>query len=153
MHRISQCLLASFLGVFYSVASAAELKEGDCVVFREGGEGRLFTSPTYWLKGVVAEIGIVEKDAGNCPLEAKALSAYNREERVRLAMAAPCLWVGDAKRSVSVVKVSVTVDSWETPWSRQHGEAGVLFRGAFMDQKLVKGERVDIHSAWLERCD
>ena len=153
MNRISRRLLVLFFGVFSSVVSAAELKEGDCVVFREGGDGRLFTSPTYWLQGVVADIGTVKKDVVSCPLEAKALSAYSREERVRLAMAAPCLWEGDAKRSVPVVKVSVTVGSWETPWSRQHGEAGLLFRGAFMDRKLVKGERIDIYSAWLDRCE
>ena len=52
--RAFQRLLA--FSVLFSPLAWAQWRDGDCVVYREGGEGRLLTSPTYWLKGTVSGI-------------------------------------------------------------------------------------------------
>jgi len=54
---------------------------------------------------------------------------------------------------VSVIRVQLAVEAWETPWSSQHGAGGWLFRGQFLDQTLRKGEIVDIDANWLEPCE
>lgn len=41
---------------------------------------------------------------------------------------------------------------WETPWTRAHGHAGMLYRGHYLDQALVRGMRLAIDAQWLERC-
>lgn len=131
----------------------AEIHVDDCVIFREGGDGRLLKTPTYWLKGKVLSVTREHRQAERCPVVAKPISAYSREDRLRLARAAPCVFSGDEAREVALARVRVLVDSWETPWSHAHGTAGLLFRGAFIEQALVKGDVVDILADWLESCE
>ena len=36
--------------------------------------------------------------------------------------------------------------------TRAHGHAGMLYRGHYLDQALVRGMRLAIDAQWLERC-
>lgn len=126
---------------------------GDCVMFREGGDGLLLKTPTYWLKGSVADISHERRWAGRCPKIGKQVSAYSRDDWVRIAAATPCVENDADGRDVPVLRIRVTVDDWETPWSNQHGTVGWLFRGYFLDKALKKGESIDMDAQWLERCE
>jgi len=128
-------------------------KLGDCVMFREGGVGLVLKTPTYWLKGSIADIGHERRLAGLCPTIGKQVSAYSREDWVRIARATPCVENDADVREVDVLRIRVAVEEWETPWSNQHGTAGWLFRGHFLDQVLKKGELIDMDAKWLERCE
>ena len=131
---------------------SAEPRVGDCVLFREGGAGLLFRTPTYWLRGSIAGISSERRLAGRCPEIGKPESAYTHNDWVRVASAMPCVQ-GDAEvREVPVVRISVAVEAWETPWSNLHGTAGWLFRGYFLDKPLKKGDLIDMDASWLEYC-
>jgi hypothetical protein len=128
-------------------------KLGDCVMFREGGVGLVLKTPTYWLKGSIADMGHERRLAGRCPDIGKQVSAYSREDWVRVAAATPCVENDADVREVDVLRIRVAVEEWETPWSNQHGTAGWLFRGYFLDQALKKGGLIDMDAKWLERCE
>ena len=142
-----------FVGLLLSGGGRAEMGVGDCVVFREGGEGRLLKAPSYWVKGRVSARMTERRRVEVCPVVAKPLSAYSREDRVRLARAAPCVFNESDAREIEVNWVRVLVDSWETPWSHAHGSAGLLFRGTFIDHALKKGESIEMAAEWLEPCE
>jgi hypothetical protein len=152
------CLLALF-AAFCAMADevpppdAALAQVGDCVILREGGVGRILKTPTYWLRGTVAVVSRARHFAALCPQVNKPVSAYTREDWLRFAAAAPCVDNAADAREVSVLRLGVRVEAWETPWSNQHGTARFLFRGQFLDQPLKKGEVVEINAAWLERCE
>ncbi len=131
---------------------AAEPKPGDCVLFREVGAGLLLKTPTYWLKGSIAGISNELRLAGRCPQIGKPESAYSRDDWVRIVAAMPCVESDAEVREVPVVRISVAVEEWETPWSNLHGTAGWLFRGHFLDKPLKKGELIEMDASWLENC-
>jgi hypothetical protein len=135
------------------VLTSPALRPGECVVFREGGGGYVLTAPTFWLQGRVAAIETQRRWAGRCPVIGKSLSAYSRSDWARVVEALPCVDDDSDAGEVSVVRVQVAVESWETPWSNQHGAAGWLFRGMFVDRPLKKGGIIDMDAAWLQRCD
>lgn len=156
------CCRSLFLGLLALAlpASAAESltvssgpQVGDCVMFREGGVGFLFRTPTYWLKGTIAELSPGRRMAGRCPVIGKRVSAYDRNDWVRVAAAMPCVEKDSDVREVDVLRIRVAVEEWETPWSNPHGTAGWLFRGQFLDQSLTKGGLIDMDASWLERCE
>ena len=126
---------------------------GDCVIFREGGGGYVLKAPTYWLKGSIAGLSEERRLAGRCPQIGKPVVAYSREDWVRVAAAMPCVENEADVREVPVLRVRVAVEAWETPWSSQHGTAGWLFRGQFLDTPLRRGEVIDMDASWLERCE
>ena len=128
-------------------------KIGDCAIFREGGSGRIFRTPTYWMKGTIAALSAERRVAGLCPQMGKPLSAYTRDDWVRIAASTPCVQTAAEVREVDVLRIRFVVDEWETPWSYQHGTTGWLFRGYFLDRALKKGEIIDMDAAWLERCE
>jgi hypothetical protein len=130
-----------------------ELQVGDCVMFREGGVGLLLKSPTYWLRGTVAKASAERRLAGRCPVIGKPQSAYSRNDWLLFAAAQPCVTHDAEVRVVDVLRVRVSVDEWETPWSLQHGSAGWLFRGKFLDTDLHKGVQIDMDAGWLVRCE
>ena len=129
------------------------LQQGDCVMFREGGAGLVLRAPTYWLKGVVDRVSAERRLAGQCPVIGKSISAYTRNDWVRVAASMPCVDNEADVREVDVMRVRMVVEEWETPWSNQHGTAGWLFRGQFLDIPLVKGVLIDMDATWLERCE
>jgi hypothetical protein len=157
--RLVWCLLAGVL-VFPVSGMAAEQavtprypQVGECVIFREGGGGYVFKAPTYWLKGTIAGLFEERRTAGLCPKIGKPETAYSSEDWIRVAAATPCVQNAAEVREVSVLRVQVKVDAWETPWSNQHGTAGWLFRGQFLDKPLHQGETIDMDASWLERCE
>jgi len=133
-------------------APAASLRLGDCVIFREGGGGLILKSPTYWLRGSIAGMTQESRIAGRCPDLGKPQSSYTHQDWVQVAAAMPCVENDADARTVDVTRVRMAVEAWETPWSYQHGTAGWLFRGQFLDQRLQKGELIDMDASWLERC-
>jgi hypothetical protein len=146
-------LLAAFVAAADALPTAAfALQLGDCVIFHEGGGGLVLKSPTYWLRGSVAGISQERRMAGPCPDLGKPASSYTHEDWVRLAAALPCVENDADQRAVNVTRIRVAVEDWETPWSYQHGTAGWLFRGQFLDQRLKKGELIDLDASWLEPC-
>lgn len=153
MARLFRCAALVVFWLICPAVNGAVLGIGDCVEFREGGDGRLLKTPAYWVKGSVSKLVAEKRWMAPCPRLGKLLSTYSQGERVRLFEAMPCSWDADEPRLVDVTRVQVIVDSWETPWSIQHGAAGLLFRGAFMGRELVKGGTIDLDSAWLERCE
>lgn len=136
-----------------ALSTSAGPKAGDCVMFREGGLGLVFKTPTYWLKGSIADLGHERRLAARCPKIGKQVSAYTREDWVRIAAATPCVENDADVGEVTVLRIRVAVEEWETPWSNQHGTAGWLFRGYFLDQALKKGGLIDMDATWLERCE
>lgn len=125
---------------------------GDCAIFREGGSGRVFKAPTYWLKGTVGAVYAERRVAGRCPRIGKPLAAYTRDDWVRIAASTPCVERDADVREVDVLRIRFVVDEWETPWSSPHGSTGWLFRGHFLDRALKKGEILDMDASWLEHC-
>lgn len=136
-----------------AVPAASGPNVGDCVMFREGGAGRLLKSPTYWLKGSIAGMSHELRMANVCPRLSKPLSSYTPADWALLAAAMPCVDKDSDVREVAVLRIRVSVESWETPWSYQHGTVGWLFRGKFLDQTLRKGELIDMDANWLEPCE
>lgn len=153
-----QCALvmaisASADEVSSALSASSGPNSGDCVMFREGGVGRVFKTPTYWLKGSIADIRQERRLAGRCPKMGKQESAYTREDWMRIAAATPCVENDADVGEVAVLRIRVAVEEWETPWSNQHGAVGWLFRGYFLDQELKKGGLIDMDANWLERCE
>ncbi len=126
---------------------------GDCVVFREGGSGRILKTPTYWLKGSIAAISHERRLAGRCPEIGKLASNYTRADWARVAAATPCVGNDAEIREVAVLRIRVVVEAWETPWSNQHGTVGWLFRGQFLEQPLKQGGLIEMDATWLEHCE
>jgi hypothetical protein len=133
-------------------APLADPQVGDCVIFKEGGSGRILKAPTYWVNGAIAGLSRERRIAQRCPVIGKPSSAYGRDDWVRVAAATPCVQRDADVREVEVLRIKVSVNAWETPWSHQHGTAGWLFRGYFLDIPLKKGEIIDMDASWLERC-
>jgi hypothetical protein len=131
-------------------ASAAQV--GDCAIFREGGSGYLLKTPTYWLRGTIAEVRSERRLAAHCPSFDKPPAAFAPADWARYAAALPCATAADAEREVEVLRVVLSVDAWETPWTRSHGASGWLFRGQFLDTRLAAGVLIDMDAAWLQRC-
>lgn len=147
-----------FAAVFLPV-SAQELPDrpmswrvGECAQLREGGGGAVLKAPTYWLRGRVEALETRRHRAGVCPYSGKAPSMLNHAEWLELAAAVPCVARAEEVRELDVPQVLLTVESWETPWTRAHGHAGMLYRGHYLDQALVRGMRLAIDAQWLERC-
>ena len=161
MRRYRLFALAVLISVFFMPVNAVPLvmtdssglQLGDCVMFREGGAGFLLRTPTYWLRGSVAGISPERRLARRCPEMGKLMPAYTREDWVRVAAAMPCVDNDAEVHEVDVLRIRVAVEAWETPWSNQHGTAGWLFRGYFLDQALNKGALLEMDSSWLERCE
>ncbi len=134
-------------------ADSRAARIGDCVVFREGGTGWLLKSPVYWLRGSITAITRERRTLVRCPHIGRPLAAYTRADWTRLARAMPCAENDAPTGELEVTRVGVAVEAWETPWSHQHGTAGWLFRGQFLDQTLGKGVVIDMDAAWLVRCE
>lgn len=150
---MTQGVLASDEGVTATTAdSGGSPRLGDCVIFREGGSGLLFRTPTYWLKGRITKLVREARQTHRCPRFDKPPAAYTSSDWARLAEAMPCAKDETGTRIVEVLRVHVAVDEWETPWSHQHGGRGWLFRGQFLEQILHKGTLIDMDASWLAHC-
>lgn len=148
------CLLSMAAGTAASLPAVGEMPQiGDCVIFREGGDGWLITTPVYWLRGTIAALSPERRLATRCPAIDRPTVAYTRADWQRVAAATPCVDREADIREVDALRVHVRVEDWETPWSAAHGTAGWLFRGQFLDQSLSKGKVIDMDATWLQRCE
>lgn len=122
----------------------------------------------YWAAGLL--LAALAAATGAVPTASSALRLGDcvifREGGLGLILKSPTYWLRGsiagisqqhrmAERCPDLGKPvsGYTHEDWETPWSVQHGTAGWLFRGQFLDQRLQKGELIDMDASWLERCE
>lgn len=130
------------------------IRPGTCVMYREGGQGLVFTAPVYWLKGTVVATEIRSHRLERCPeVPGKTIEQYSREEFNRLANARPCVSRDDLAHVEEVGMVRLKVEDWETPWSRRAANNGRLWQGHFIDRSLVKGMQLEIEADLLGACE
>ena len=108
-------------------------------------------APTYWLRGKITAIESRRHLASVCPPVVSA-EAMRLADWQSLMAASPCVASSAEVREVNAQRVTLALEAWETPWSVSHGGAGVLFRGRFLDQVLVRGGRLMVDAHWLLRC-
>ena len=126
---------------------------GDCAMFREGGVGYILKTPTYWLRGSVAEVYSRPHQMALCPQLGKSRERYSRSDWKKVAEAYPCVTDPAKVREVEAIRIKLRVEAWDTPWSLQHGHNGMLFRGHYLDTELKEGVILDIDGTVLERCE
>ncbi|MCP5268474.1 MAG: hypothetical protein H6943_05465 [Zoogloeaceae bacterium] len=149
-------LTLAFLLSLVSLAHAESPRmpvAGDCALFREGGEGLILTAPTYWLKGTILEVYKRPHHMGLCPPINKPRERYTRNDWQQMAAAYPCVTDRAKVRDVEAIRIRLRADSWDTPWSSQHGHNGWLFRGHFLNVELKAGVELDIDGTLLQRCE
>ena len=148
------CGLALALPVQAEPSSTTQttFKPGDCVIFREGGEGWVLKAPTYWLKGTVTGFSVEQKMTQICPVINKQEYAYSSEDWAKLAEASPCVDREEDIREVAVPRMSVRVEEWESAWTRAQGKSGWLFKGRFLGHQLNKGDVIFMNPDWVESC-
>lgn len=127
---------------------------GRCVVYREGGGGRLAVDPAYYLRGEVVAAELRDWHLARCPaIPGKDdLAQYSRAEFVRHARAYPCVGSRTAERDERIGVVRVRVADWETPYERRAENAGRLYRGHFLDQTLEKDMEIELEADLLGAC-
>ena len=128
----------------------AAVQIGDCVLFREGGSGYLLKAPSYWLKGKVVEVFSEAKETQLCPRITKAPANYSREDRLALIATWPCVASPEEVVVLNVPRIRLQIQAWETPWSKQHGQVGLLYQGQFLDQVLQKNMLLTMNPDWVE---
>jgi len=129
------------------------LQPGRCVVYEEGGAGWIATEPVYYLKGEVVAGEVKTRHLGVCPqVPGKEIRQYSRDEFIRLAKAHPCVSEQAKERAEQFGLVRLRVTDWETPHARKAENAGRLYRGTYLDQRLEKGLEVEIEADLLGAC-
>ncbi|MEI7431292.1 MAG: hypothetical protein WCL27_12625 [Betaproteobacteria bacterium] len=146
-------LLANSVAANDDSTNPSNARPGDCVMFQEGGAGLVIRTPVYWLKGTVVSVSAERRRAERCPEIGKSVSAYTHGDWIRVAAAMPCVSHDAEARDVDVTRLRLAVEAWETPWSNQHGTAGWLFRGKFLDTFLKIGQELEMDATWLKRCE
>lgn len=128
-------------------------RPGACVLYREGGAGWILTEPQYWLKGTVVSAAPKKLMPELCPLVAgKVVEHYSRDEFNRLAKAQPCVSKPENRKEMELGFIRFRVEDWETPWARTAANAGRLFQGYYLDQKLQKGLELELPADLLIPC-
>ena len=129
------------------------LQPGSCVVYEEGGSGWVITEPVYYLKGRVVAAEVRTRHLGHCPLvPGKNMEHYSREEFNRHALAYPCVSANVAERDEQIGIVRMRVSAWETPHAKKAENAGRLYRGMFIEQKLEKDMEIELEADLLGTC-
>ncbi len=129
------------------------LQPGTCVMYREGGAGWVLVEPLYYLKAHVVSAAVSARQLPRCPGVADKLpEQYSRAEAVRHFQASPCLTANEPERSEQIGLVQLRVDSWETPHERKMENAGRLYRGYFLDQRLKKDLEIELEADLLAPC-
>ena len=130
------------------------LRNGSCVMYREGGAGWVITEPVYYLRGEVLAGEVRTRHLGVCPqVPGKAVENYSRDEFIRLAKAHPCVSETAKERDEQVGVIHLRVSDWETPHARKAENAGRLYRGNYLDQRLEKGLEIEIEADLLGTCE
>ena len=125
---------------------------GDCVIYREGGDGYVFKTPTWWVSGAISEIYTQKRLMDTCPLANKNKMLYTRDDWIKMTEAYPCVDSQEKARHVEVTRIRFKVKEWETPWVKTHGQNGRLYRGYYLDIPLKTGATIDIDGTLLEQC-
>jgi len=129
------------------------LQPGSCVVYEEGGSGWVITEPVYYLKGRVVAAEVRTRHLGCCPLvPGKNIEHYSREEFNRHALAYPCVSDNVPERDEQIGVVRLRVSAWETPHAKKAENAGRLYRGMFIEQKLEKDMEIELEADLLGTC-
>jgi len=129
------------------------LQTGSCVVYEEGGSGRVLTDPLYYLKGTVLTAEVRKRHLGVCPLvPGKNMAQYSREEFNRHATAFPCVSADVPERDEQIGIVRLRVAAWETPHAIRAANDGRLYRGMFIDHKLEKDMEIELEADLLGVC-
>jgi hypothetical protein len=130
------------------------LKEGQCVRYEEGGAGWVATDPVYYLKGEVLSAEVRTRHLGKCPVvPGKALERYSRDEFNRHVLAYPCVSPDAPERDDQIGMVRIRVADWETPYAKKAENAGRLYRGTFVDQRIAKGVEIELEADLLTICE
>jgi hypothetical protein len=129
------------------------LRPGQCVLYQEGGGGRLLTEPRYYLKGEVVATQVTTHRQAACPVvPGKTVEQFNRGEFVRYLRALPCFVNDRPARDEQIGLLRLRVMDWETPHARKAENEGRLYRGMFLDQPLEKGLEIDLEADLLALC-
>ncbi|MCK6389803.1 MAG: hypothetical protein L6Q40_02095 [Azonexus sp.] len=129
------------------------LRAGTCVAYEEGGAGWIATEPVFYLRGEVVGAGVQTRHLKVCPdVPGKQMAQYTREEFVRYVRANPCVSSAKLEHDVQIGVVRLRVNEWETPYERKAENAGRLYRGMFLDQKLEKGMEIELEADLLGMC-
>lgn len=129
------------------------LRPGQCVLYQEGGGGRLLTEPRYYLKGEVVAAQVATHRLSMCPVvPGKTVEQFNRSEFVRYLRAQPCFTNDRPARDDQIGLLRLRVTDWETPHARKAENEGRLYRGMFLDQPLEKGLEIDLEADLLTLC-
>jgi hypothetical protein len=129
------------------------LQSGSCVLYEEGGSGWVITDPVYYLKGRVVAAEVRTRHLGRCPLvPGKNMEQYSREEFNRHALAYPCVSENVPERDEQIGIVRLRVSAWETPHPKKAENAGRLYRGMFIEQKLEKDMEIELEADLLGTC-
>lgn len=129
------------------------LQSGSCVLYEEGGSGWVITDPVYYLKGRVVAAEVRTRHLGRCPLvPGKNMEQYSREEFNRHALAYPCVSENVPERDEQIGIVRLRVSAWETPHPKKAENAGRLYRGMFIEQKLEKDMEIELEADLLGVC-
>ena len=122
-------------------------------MYREGGAGWVLTEPLYYLKAHVIAAAVSTRQLPHCPqVPGKLPEQYNRAEAIRHFQATPCLAAHEGERSEQIGLVQLRVASWETPYERKMENAGRLYRGYFLDQRLRKDLEIELEADLLAPC-
>ena len=129
------------------------LPTGQCVRYEEGGAGWVMTEPVFYLNGEVLSVEVRTRHLGHCPVvPGKNIEHYSRAEFNRHALAYPCVSADGPERDAQIGIVRIRVTNWETPHAKKAENAGRLYRGNFIDQKLEKGMEVELEADLLAIC-
>lgn len=136
-------------------ADPAAFAAGRCVVYREGGSGRLAVTPSFYVRGEIVGSEVRPWHLGRCPAVAGKpdLAQYDRGEFVRHALAYPCVGGRTAERDERIGLVRLRVADWETPYERRYENAGRLYRGMFLDRQLEKGSEIELEADLVGACE
>jgi hypothetical protein len=130
------------------------LRTGQCVRYEEGGTGWVMADPLFYLKGEVLASEVRTRHLGKCPqVPGKNIEQYSREEFNRQALAFPCVAQDVAERDEQIGVVRVRIADWETPHAKKAENAGRLYRGNFIEQKLEKGMEIELEADLLGVCE
>ena len=130
------------------------LRAGQCVRYEEGGAGWVASDPVYFLKGEVLSTEVRTRHLGTCPVvPGKTLMQYSRDEFNRHVLATPCVSAKVPERDEQTGMVRIRVADWETPHAKKTENAGRLYRGMFIAQKLEKGIEIELEADLLRVCE
>jgi hypothetical protein len=130
------------------------LKAGQCVRYEEGGAGWVATEPVFFLKGEVLAAEVRTRHLGKCPeVPGKTIEHYSRDEFNRHVQAYPCVSPDVPERDEQSGIVRIRVAEWETPHAKKAENAGRLYRGTFVEQRLEKGMEIELEADLLTVCE